>query len=52
MTINNQDDQYNEWDVEVAKRIACAVLSYQAGLTYEAFWKDYAEQSKQDTGTF
>ena len=52
MTINNQDDQYNEWDVEVAKRIACAVLSYQAGLTYEAFWKDYAEQSKADIGTF
>jgi hypothetical protein len=40
--MNNQTDQYNEWDVEVAKRIACAVTSYQASISYESLWDEYA----------
>lgn len=50
--MNNQNDQYDEWDIEVAKRIACAVISYQAGLTYETMWQEYAGQSKKGIGTF
>jgi hypothetical protein len=50
--MNNQNDQYDEWDIEVAKRIACAVISYQAGLTYETMWQEYAGQSKEGIGTF
>jgi hypothetical protein len=49
--INNQNSQYSEWDVEVAKRIACAVVSYQSGQPYEALWNQYADQ-KEDLGTF
>jgi hypothetical protein len=49
--MNNQTNQYNEWDIEVAKRIACAVTSYQAGISYESLWKEYANQS-EDVGTF
>ena len=49
--MNNQTNQYNEWDMEVAKRIACAVTSYQAGISYESLWAEYANQS-EDIGTF
>jgi len=49
--MNNQTNQYNEWDMEVAKRIACAVTSYQAGISYESLWEEYANQS-EDVGTF
>ena len=49
--MNNQTNPYNEWDIEVAKRIACAVTSFQAGLPYESLWKDYAHQ-KEEVGTF
>lgn len=44
-------EQYTEWDIEVAKRIACAVTSYQAGLPYDSLWKDFADQ-QEDVGTF
>jgi len=49
--MNNQTNQYNEWDMEVAKRIACAVTAYQAGISYESLWEEYANQS-EDVGTF
>jgi hypothetical protein len=49
--MNTQPNQYDEWDIEVAKRIACAVTSFQAGLPYESLWKDYANQ-KEEVGTF
>lgn len=49
--INDQNSQYSEWDVEVAKRIACVVVSYQSGQSYEALWNQYADQ-KEDIGTF
>ena len=49
--INDQNSQYSEWDVEVAKRIACAVVSYQSGQSYEALWNQYADQ-KEGIGTF
>jgi len=52
MTMNNQNDPYDEWEVEVAKRIACAVISYQAGLSFETMWKEYAGQSQENVGTF
>ena len=51
MAMNNQNDPYTEWDIEVAKRIACAVTSYQAGLEYEALWKQYTDQ-REEIGTF
>ena len=49
--MNDQNYPYDEWDIEVAKRIACAVTSYQAGLSYESLWEDYAHH-KEDIGTF
>ena len=49
--INDQNSQYSEWDVEVAKRIACAVVSYQSGQSYEALWTQYTDH-KEDIGTF
>ena len=49
--MNPQNEQFTEWDVEVAKRIACAVTSYQAGMDYEALWKDFLEQN-EEVGTF
>ena len=38
MTINNANTPYTEWEIEVAKRIACAVISYQVGVAYENLW--------------
>jgi hypothetical protein len=49
--MNTQNEQFTEWDVEVAKRIACAVTAYQAGLKFEDLWKDFVEQNKE-VGTF
>lgn len=49
--MNAQSEQFSEWDVEVARRIACAVTSYQAGMDYEALWKDFLEQN-EEVGTF
>lgn len=49
--MNEPQEQFSEWDVEVAKRIACAVMSYQAGVEYESLWKDYADQN-EEVGTF
>ena len=49
--INDQNSQYSDWDVEVAKRIACAVVSYQSGQSYEALWTQYTDH-KEDIGTF
>ena len=51
MTTNDQTNQYEEWDVEVAKRIACAVTSYQAGIPYETLWEQTLNQA-EPIGTF
>ena len=50
-TMNDQNNEYTEWDHEAAKRIACAVMSYQAGVTYESLWAPFADQ-KDEPGTF
>ena len=49
--IIDQKNEFSEWDVEVAKRIACAVVSYQAGVSYESLWTQHTDQ-KEDVGTF
>ena len=49
--MNEQKNEYNEWDIEVAKRIACAVTSYQAGIPYEELWDQFASQN-EEIGTF
>ena len=49
--MNDQNNSYTEWDLEVAKRIACAVISYQAGVSYDSLWEQYSD-SKEDMGTF
>lgn len=51
MVTNDESNQYVEWDVEVAKRIACAVTSYQAGISFEDLWAQYASQ-EEPIGTF
>lgn len=33
-----------------AKRFACAIMSYQAGVSYESLWAQYAAQ-EEDLGT-
>jgi hypothetical protein len=48
---DHQTDSFTKWDLEVAKRIACAVTSYQAGMEYEVLWKEYADKS-EEVGTF
>jgi hypothetical protein len=49
--MNDQDHEFTKWDHEAAKRIACAVMSYQAGVTYESLWAQYADH-EQEPGTF
>jgi hypothetical protein len=49
--MNEQNNEFSEWDIEVAKRIACAVVSYQAGVTFEELWEQFTHQ-KEDVGTF
>jgi hypothetical protein len=49
--MNEPHEQFTEWDMQVARRIACAVTSYQAGLEFEALWKDFVHQNKE-VGTF
>jgi hypothetical protein len=48
--MNEHESQDTEWDIEVAKRIACAVISYQAGVAYEDLWPQYANQ-REEVGT-
>lgn len=43
--------RYSEWDIDVAKRIACAVISYQSGLAYEDLWGQFIDQ-REEIGTF
>lgn len=49
--MNQEKNEYSEWDMEVAKRIACAVFSYQAGVSYEDLWEQFADR-KEEMGTF
>ena len=49
--MNESHEPFTEWDMEVAKRIACAVTSYQAGMDYESLWKDFLEKN-EEVGTF
>ena len=49
--MNDRKMDFTDWDVEAAKRIACAVMSYQAGVPYESLWEQYADQ-KEEVGTF
>ncbi len=51
LMLNVENNQYNEWDIDVAKRIACAVTAYQSGQAYETLWEQYADQTA-DIGTF
>lgn len=49
--MNETHEPFTEWDKEVAKRIACAVMSYQAGMDYEALWQDSMKRN-EEVGTF
>ena len=49
--VNDQKNQYSEWDIEVAKRIACAVTAYQSGQAFEDLWEQYSGQN-EEIGTF
>jgi hypothetical protein len=52
MATNDQNNNlYEEWDVEVAKRIACAVTSYQANVPFETLWQQSVNQTEH-VGTF
>jgi len=49
--MNNQNDRHLEWQIEIAKRIACAVVSYQVGVGYEDLWDQYTDQG-EEIGTY
>ena len=49
--MTNQKRPFTEWDVEVAKRSACAVISYQAGMSFESLWEQYDDQN-EEIGTY
>ena len=49
--VDDQNNQYSEWDTEVAKRIACAVYAYQSGQAFAALWEQYSGQN-EEIGTF
>jgi hypothetical protein len=49
--MDEQNYDFSKWDIEVAKRIACAVTSYQAGMPYEELWEQFAGQN-EEIGTF
>ena len=51
MAIDDQNSVYEEWDVEVAKRIACAVTAYQANVPFETLWEQAVNQT-EPVGTF
>ena len=46
MANDNQSSVYEEWDVEVAKRIACAVTSYQANIPFETLCEQSVNQTE------
>ena len=48
---NHANVHYTAWEIEIAKRIACAVVSYRAGVPFEELWEQYAEQGN-DVGTY
>ena len=49
--INDENSQFTEWDVEVAKRIACAVTSFQANVSFESLWEQHNNPG-ESVGTF
>ena len=49
--MNNANVQFTVWEIEIAKRIACAVVSYKAGMPFEDLWDQYAEQG-EEVGTY
>jgi hypothetical protein len=51
LTIKDPNNPITEWQIEVAKRIACAVVSYRVGVPYEELWEQYAHQ-REDVGTY
>ena len=51
MANDDQENFYEEWDVQVAKRIACAVTSYQANIPFETLWEQSVNQT-DPVGTF
>jgi hypothetical protein len=51
MTLSLSNDPYTKWEIELAKRIACAVVSHKAGVSFEDLWDQYADQ-QEDVGTF
>ena len=49
--MSDQKSEYSERDIEVAKRIACAVVSYQSDVSHEEMWQQYAHQG-EEVGTY
>ena len=41
----DNDNDVSELQLELAKRIACAVMSYQLGISYQTYWKSYIKNS-------
>ena len=39
----------SEYDIELAKRIACAAISHQMGISYQHYWKTYIQTNKNET---
>jgi hypothetical protein len=43
-------EPYNEWEIELAKRLLCSTISVQMGITYQHCWKTYIEDAVKENG--
>ncbi len=45
-----EPEPYNEWEIELAKRLLCSTISVQMGISYQHCWKTYVEQAVKENG--
>lgn len=43
-----QEEEYNEFEIELAKRILCSTVSMQMGISYQHCWKTYIEPNLKE----
>jgi hypothetical protein len=43
-----QEEEYNQFEIELAKRILCSTVSMQMGISYQHCWKTYIEPNLKE----
>jgi hypothetical protein len=43
-----QHEKYNNFEIELAKRILCSTVSTQMGISYQHCWKTYIEPNLKE----